>query len=286
MQQTVYVDLYFMINFSMDFLCFFLTCHLLCVRLSVGRALLASALGGAYAVAALFMGVGGLGSLMLDILVCVVIAAVALAGIARLPSAAVVYAAVSMVLGGFMTALFSLFDTLSLGGEELRGDGIDAFAFALLALASALISFIFGKFFRRRVSRRRETVTVRVGERQARLLGLCDSGNLLRDPISSRLCVLADVEAVRDIVPAPVADAARRAGAAELSLLDDDAARRLRLIPTQTATGGGVLIALRVDAMLIGEGSEAKDVDALLALCPTGRFDGDCQALIPSELLM
>ena len=46
MGQTVYVDLYFLINFSMDFLCFFLTAKLLDRRLGIGRGLIGAALGG------------------------------------------------------------------------------------------------------------------------------------------------------------------------------------------------------------------------------------------------
>ena len=70
MEQTVYADLYFMINLSMDFLCFFLTAKILSIKLHVWRALMASALGGAYAVAALFFTVGKLAALLIDMAFC------------------------------------------------------------------------------------------------------------------------------------------------------------------------------------------------------------------------
>ena len=66
MTQTVYVDLYFLINFSMDFLCFFLTSKLLSAKLSFGRTLVASTLGGIYANLALFLPVSVFFSLVID----------------------------------------------------------------------------------------------------------------------------------------------------------------------------------------------------------------------------
>ena len=45
-------------------------------------------------------------------------------------------------------------------------------------------------------------------------------------------------------------------------------------------------VALRVDKILIGNGREEREVDALLGLSVMGRADGDCQALVPTELLI
>lgn len=286
MQQTVYVDLFFMINFSMDFLCFFLTCQLLGIRLALLRTLAASALGGIYAVAVLFIEVGGIVAVLLDIAVCGLMCGIAFASAAPIVATAAVYVALSMVLGGFMTALFSLLNRTPLHFGTIGGDGMDAYVFALLALVSAVITALGGAFFRRRVSKKYATVTVCLGGRKKTLDAFCDSGNLLCDPISLRPCVLADIDALGDLLPRSIADAARSAGGIEFAGLCREDARRIRMIPAQTAMGEGLLIALRMDEMLIGSGGKEKRVDALLALCPAGRFEGGCQALIPSQLLM
>ena len=78
MEQTVYVDLYFLINFSMDFLCFFLLSKLLSVKLSFGRTIAASLLGGLYANLALFLPLSSLPALLLDMAACTLMCAVAL----------------------------------------------------------------------------------------------------------------------------------------------------------------------------------------------------------------
>ena len=57
--QTVYADVLFLINFSMDFLVFYICARLSGRRLYPFRSALASALGGAYGVASLFINTNG-----------------------------------------------------------------------------------------------------------------------------------------------------------------------------------------------------------------------------------
>ena len=185
-----------------------------------------------------------------------------------------------------MTAIFSLLNKADLPLEEVEGDGISAWALAILALISAFIAYFGGKFFKKRVSRRYATVRVRIGEKQVSLKAFCDSGNLLRDPITARPCIVADLDALGDIVPSPIAEMARGESISPPLSLDEDAARRMRLIPSKTATGESMMVAMRVDGIFIEDEKGVKELDALLALCPTGNFDGDCQALLPSALLM
>ena len=286
MKQTVYIDLFFMINFSMDFLCFFLSSQLLSTRLRLGRVICASALGGIYACAALFMQVGSAWALLIDILVCVLMCAVGFCGVAPLFSFSAVYVAVSMTLGGFMSAIFSLLNRAELPLDEVEGDGISAWALAILALVSAGITYFGGSFFRRKMSKRYATVKILMGDKQVTLKAFCDSGNLLRDPITARPCIVADIDALADVVPTAIAEVARGESVAQFSSLGSDAARRLRLIPSKTATGEGMMVAMRVDGIFIEGDSGDKELDALVALSPAGKFEGDCQALLPSSLLM
>lgn len=286
MSQTVYVDLFFMINFSMDFLCFFLTCQLLSIRLGLGRVICASVLGGIYACAALFIQVGSVGALLIDILACVLMCAVAFSGLAPLFSCSAVYIAISMTLGGFMTAIFSLLNRADLPLGEVEGDGISAWILLILAVISALITYFGGKFFKKRVSRKYATLRICIGGKEVRVRAFCDNGNLLRDPITSRPCIVAAVDSLVDIIPPPIVEAARGECVAQFSSLGANEARRMRLIPTKTATSNGMLVAIRTDGIFIEQEQGDKELDALLALSTTSNFGDDCQALLPAELLM
>ena len=288
MEQVVYADIYFLINFSMDFLCLFLCAKLLATPFFIGRALISAALGGLYAILALFLDLAPLPSLLVDLFVCALLCAVAFfrRGHARLSLISTpVFLAVSMLLGGVMTALFYLLNRLDLPLSDLEPDGLSAWGFAILAAISGLITYLSERFFRRRTSAKRATLVVTLLGRTVTLTALCDSGNLLRDPLSGKLCIVADADACRALVPPLLCEAAKR-GKSPPPDLPREILERIRLIPTHTATGEGLLIALRADKIQIFTNKSPYTVDALIALSPLkGRADGT-SALLPCELLI
>lgn len=290
MGQTVYVDLLFMINFSMDFLCFFLSAKLLSVKLSLGRTLTASAIGGIYANAALFLNVGAVAALFMDLLVCIVMCAVAFlkkGGGLKLPLCVLVYFAISMALGGFMTAIFNLLNRANLPlSEGETSDGISVWLFALLAAVSAVITLLGGRFFRKKSAQRRADVEITYDGKKAKLSAMTDSGNLLREPISGRPCIVADISSIENIIPAKLARAAKNKDIGIIETLPPKDAKRVRVIPIRTAGGDGILIALRAETVTVDGGDGAKEVDALIALSDIEKSADGSEALLPPELLV
>ena len=285
MGQTVYVDLFFLINFSMDFLCFFLASELLGGRLPIARTLLASAVGGIYANVALFISVGGIWEILLDVGVCILMCLIVFGKGRSIVAHTCVYIAISMALGGFMTALFALLNRAELPLDEIQSDGISAWLLMLLAIISGLITLFGGRFFRRKSARKYTALKVIFDGRSKTLSAYCDSGNLLRDPISGRPCIVADTDALRDILPKGIIEASKNK-IADASSFSEDVARKIRLIPTKTATGEGILLALRADKIFVGEGKDEREVNAMLAVCELEKSNEGCQALVPAELMI
>ncbi len=286
MGQTVYVDLFFMINFSMDFLCFFLTSQLLGTKLKLLRAVCASALGGIYACMALFLSVGSVAAIIIDIAVCVLMCVVTFGARGSLAAHSAVYIAVSMILGGFMTALFSLLNRAQLPLDGVGNDGISAWVLVLLAATSAVITLFGGRSFRRRSARTYTKVRIVISQKSRTLNAFCDSGNLLCDPISSKPCIIVSINALDGVLPKELADIARDKSFEAVTSLDRETAKRVRLIPAKTAFGSGMLIAMRADKILMGEADAMREVDALLALCDAKEMGEGCEALVPTELLI
>ncbi len=285
MVQTVYIDLYFLINFSMDFLCFFLTAKLLSVKLPFGRTLVAAALGGVYANLALFLPVSTLFALFIDMAACALMCTVALLRpreVRRLPLYILVYIAISMVLGGAMTALFHLFNRLELPLGDAEPDGISVWLFALLALVSGLITHLCGRFFSKRSARRHAELHIGYNGSSRALHALCDTGNLLREPISGKPCIVVESDRLRGLLPADLLGAAKEEHAPSASLLSRYTGR-IRLIPAQSATGNRMLLAFRPDRVTVDSGHGPHEVDALIV--PTV-LSNTADALLPPELLL
>ena len=106
---TVYGDLLFLINFSMDFLCFYITCLLLHRKLPLIRGCMASALGGVYSVLALFWATEQTFALILDLLCCFAMCALVFfvkkTTVWKIIKASVLYFFVSMLLGGTLAGV-------------------------------------------------------------------------------------------------------------------------------------------------------------------------------------
>lgn len=289
MGQTVYVDLLFMINFSMDFLCFFLCARLLGRKLSLPRAIAASALGGCYSDIALFLSVGWIPSLIIDVFVCVAMCAVVFCKKGKnssLPLYILVYFAISMALGGFMTAIFNLLNKAELPLESGASDGISVWLFAVLAAVSAVITLVGGRFFRSKSSQKNADIEVTYKGRSVKLRAMTDSGNLLREPISGKPCIVADISSLEGVIPRRLALAAREKDISVIGGLSTTDAKNVRVIPIKTAGGDGILIALRADRVTIDSGKGAEEVDAFIALSDINKSADGNEALLPTELLL
>ena len=155
METTVYIDLYFIIKFAMDFLCFVLCARLLSIKESFFRTLAASLIGALYACVSLIALPDGAFGVVCDIFACILICTVAFFDRrekSRVLYCTLVYAAVSIVLGGAMSALFVFFNRIGLDrllGSEEDADGISVWLFALLAFLSGIGAMCGGSVFKK-----------------------------------------------------------------------------------------------------------------------------------------
>ena len=294
MEQTVYIDLFFLINFSMDFLGLFLATKLLGREKSILRLALSAIFGGVYACLALIFPLDSyfpLLSIVVDALACVAMAFIAVFK-RKAPrgviSFALVYGAVSILLGGAMTALFYAFNRLGLdkafsGAENTVSDGISVYIFAVFAAISGFITLIGGRFFKKKALRQGGTLEIEYRGRRVGLECMCDSGNLLREPISQIPCILIELEAVKKILPDRFFEAVK---SDELEKIPLSESSRIRMIPAQSASGEALLIGMRPDKIILNMGSGAICVAAYLAFTRQKISANGARALVPSELAM
>lgn len=289
MEQTVYLDIYFLINFSMDFLGLFLSARLVERRIKYYRLVIAAGLGAAYACVALFLSAAGLWRLLLDALACLAVGGVAAfdrRALKSLPYFSLVFGAVSIILGGAMTALFYLFNRLGvdlLFGGGGGDDGISVWLFAILAGISALLALKGGGALKKRAVRKRGRIEIEYGGKRTSLSCLCDSGNLLREPISRLPCVLVELDALSSVLPYSLTEAVKKGN---ITLIEERERPRVRLIPSQSATGKAMLVGFRVDALRIDMGGGAAKTDAYVVLMTEKISEKGIKALVPSEIVL
>lgn len=275
MGAEVYIDLYFMINMSMDFLCMLITARLLHREIKVWRLLLGAGLGGVYAVASLLLGFVGVWGFFLDCLTALMLSAVVFffKGMHpfRILQASLVYILVSMVLGGIMTALYTWLNRMDLPFEVLQGDGVSVLIFGLLALTAGITTSRGGRLLGISQKTRRIAVEAVLLGKRVELSAMVDSGNLLRDPVSGRSVIVADRKKLQGILPRALLAEGKTGEREIFSWLDSSPdATRVRLIPARTATGGGLLVAIVPDSLILTEGRERYESDYLIAVSTLG----------------
>ena len=271
MEQEVYVDLYFLINTCMNLLTLMITATLLHRKVSRIRAWLSAAAGGLWAVMALFSGVEGFLGLLCDgaviFLMCAAVFATRKASFSALLKCTVVGVLTSMILGGVMTALYALFNRIQLPLGDTQGGGSSILIFALIAALAGLATVQGGRFLGLSKKSEYVTVTAELFGKTVTLRAMVDTGNRLREPISGRSVIVADRTRILEALPSSLS-AALESPSAERWLSDERYATRIRLVPTNTATGTGMLPAILPDRLTLTDGKETYPADYLIAPAP------------------
>lgn len=288
MEVTVWGDLLFFVNFCIDFQCMFLTAKLLKRRFFLWRAVLFSALGATYAVAALFVSSTGIVALLLDLFVCFFMCLGAFFERGEHARAVLLpfffYFGVSFLVGGAMSGMGSLLSRLTLpyglgSGETPRG------AFFFLALVGGVLTFAWGSISRRRAATLNARLRVEIGELAVTLLGVVDTANLLADPVSQRPVVILSHDVAKRLFSTPLADIFATSNTAAMASLPHEWTKRVRLLPSSTVTGERLLVGVMPDRAFLDTGKGERAVDVLLAFAPLSLDGAGFEALIPAILI-
>lgn len=271
MEQEVYVDLYFIINSCMNLLTLMITATLLHRKVSRLRAWLAASLGGLWAVFALFTGAEGVPGLLSDgavifLMSCIVFATKKTPP-ATLLKCTLVSVLTSMILGGVMTALYALLNRVNLPLEEASENSSSILIFALIAALAGLATVQGGRFLGLSKKSEYVTVTAELFGSTVILRAMVDTGNRLREPISGRSVIVANQTRILEALPQSLS-VALQSPSPEKWLFDKKYAPRIRLVPTNTATGAGMLPAILPDKLILNDGKETYSADYLIAPAP------------------
>jgi sigma-E processing peptidase SpoIIGA len=287
MTEYIYGDVLFIINFSMDFIALFICGKIMHFKMNFWRMSLAATMGGVYGVASLFFDFGAAGDIFSDILVALAICFVAhyQGSTAKTFGATALFAAVSMLMGGAMTALYSKIGKyqayIQIGGavHTVFGD-IPVLVFAGAAAVSALITFVLQKLMHRKTSTKICKIRVTFDEGAYEFSAFVDTGNFAEEPISGRAVVFLSTEAGKRITGKSGELLLRAAGC-----MNDEDAKRVRFIPINTVSGYTLVSAVKPKKFEIAVHRVFEVRNALIACDACASDFSGAEALVPSALL-
>lgn len=285
---VVYGDLLFLINFSMDFLCFYISCLLVHQKLPILRVLLSSFLGGVYSVAALFVSVNKATAIFLDlsvlVLMCLTVYLNKGVTLAQILKRIFLYFFVSALLGGLMTALFSLLNRIEILADDLKiGEGVDAWAFVLLVIIGSVMTLKGGKIYRSSSSQKIVTLKIENELGVTELRALIDSGNLATEPISGKAVVFASMEKCKNIIDKSIYCALNNSiGVEQIPM---EIMSKIRIVPTQVLSEKILVPAMKFKRVSVNQGKKKKDIDVFVAFV-NGTYLGEYDAILSDEAMI
>ncbi len=290
MTQDVYADLLFLINFSMDYLCLFISTKILHRVVHIIRLAAASALGGVYSVISLFIEAASPWPLILDVAVCFIMCIIVFYSKDNKFSSVFLctglFFGISMLTGGVMTALFNLLNRADLPIESIGDDSVSVWLFAALAASAGLISLVGSKFVSKRYGIRSCTVKILFDGKEKEFRGMVDSGNLVSDPVSGKNVIIIDREKAKNLVDTDIIDAFTKGlYRPQKSYLG------MRLLPVTTASGKSFLVAIKAQKIILTLPPDKKGrsgeyiTDSLFAVSDIGRSACDYDAIVPDEII-
>ncbi len=288
MVQDVYIDLLFLINFSMDYICLFICSRVLHRKPSFSRVLIASAIGGAYSVISLFLPISGWIELTVDSgigsAMCFIVYYKKKQGISALFLTSFLFIGISMMMGGCMSALFNILNKLDLPIESIESDSLSTYIFAVLALGACLISLKSGRIISRKAAASECKLYVKLGGNEICFSGLIDSGNLVRDPISGRTVIFLDRATIEEKLSLEFIDNYIKGhfnGAPPF--------RDIRLISIHTASGSSLAAAFspeKLQAELDSKRGRTVSIELDALISPIDLADSrGYTAIVPAEII-
>ncbi|MBE6692907.1 MAG: hypothetical protein E7586_06270 [Ruminococcaceae bacterium] len=266
---VIYADLLFVINFSMDFLCLFITDRLLgCGRKALPLTI-ASVLGALYGFLPYSLNLPS-AIIMLGNLVAagvITLTAFGRQSLKRFFRTTAVFMVSSALMGGLITAIYN--------SSGKYHDGVytemTALSFAVICLISALTALCFGLIFRKKINTPSAEVCISIKDRQIRARLIADSGNLVTEPFSALPVIILS----SSVLPKPYDNPE-----SEFFPLS------VRAIPFSTATGKSCFLGFRPDKIeIIRLGKKPTPAEAYVAVDTSNNNYSGYDGILPTSIL-
>ena len=262
----LYADIMLAINFSMDFLALFISSLLLHLKLLRLRIVVASLIGSVYALVQVLMEFDAISTAISSIFVAMIMIIVAFRfkGVGQMCLNCIVYLFVNTTLGGIMSLLYSQLNKILSGFIEsysYENTYSIARVFVVISL-TAIAAIIFSKILCAKKDVSTVEIKLKIKDVSYTLTGLCDSGNLLKEPFSGKSVILIS----EDSTP----------GKEIMSMSE----MVKKYIPYQDVNGSGILKGVVPRELSIG----TKNVNAIVAIAQNDSFNG-YEALVPSGII-
>ena len=280
--QTLYIDVYFLLNFTVDILALYFAVSFASLPTTPIRLIFGGILGAVFATLAIFIDDGIL-KLLFSFFFATVIALVSVRGASFIRRLKFFFAFLvfETLTGGAVYYGYSLLDKYIGGyvGEPGDEENRQLIIIGIIILLSVGVFKLFIGAFTSEARRGTVTISIEAFGATVTAEAFVDSGNLLRDPTDMRPVILIKERLARKIFPKKLISGSFE----ELSL---EERRRLRLIPISREGGVKILVGIRPNRIFaVSKDGKKEEIDAIIAVDKEGGAFGGQLMLLPSSVV-
>ncbi len=282
--QTLYIDVYFLINFTVDYIALYFASLMAKVPTTAFRLVISSLIGGVVAVISVLS--PEIPSLKLVIsfsgLILTVYFSVNRVSLFRRIKMIFTFLIFSALLGSFVYYLYGIFDKYLYDyfkGSEGGAQNRKLLMFSLIVLLSIGVFKMLVSFFRNIEQDGSGMLEITVFGKSIREEAFIDSGNLAMDPMDMRPVLFIKEEIAKKLFPKELCELS------DPDKLDRETRKRIRLIPVSNGGTTHVLTGIRADSVKLIEEGKAEELLVTVAIDKEGGSYGGYFALLPSSAI-
>ena len=282
--KTLYIDVYFLINFTVDILALYFSALFAKVPTGIRRLVLSAIFGAAFAVLTVFLPDNVLVKIISSSVSLVIVAIIAVKRVSlrRRGKFILSFFIFEALIGGGVSFLFGIFDRYLQDFLASSGGGVVNRKLLLLSLVVLLSIGVFKmlvSFFSNIESEGSVEMEIEFLGRRICAEAFVDSGNLAIDPMDMRPVVLLKRDMAKNLLPREVIDLK------DPDLLDREVRRRIRLIPISQGGVTRVLTGVRADSVRIVKDGKREEISATIAIDREGGDYGGFFILMPAAVM-
>ena len=276
--KTLYIDVYFMINFTVDILAIFVALKMVHLGIRMRRIILCGILGGAFAILELFLPIKALEVLLAAIFLLLItqISCIGASWSRRIKFLFSFYIS-TFLISGIVNFMYQLMDRYvkNIAIESGQSTNKKALVFSLIILLMIGALRLFIMMFSGATNETNVDLVINIGGKRLEIEALIDTGNLVKDPMNMNPVIFIKKAYAERIFAKEVL---------ELSHLDDlplEYRKRIRLIPVTRGGQTHVMTGVKVDSVIMRREEREEPLDATIVIDKEEGTYGGYFALAP-----
>ena len=276
--KTLYVDVYFMINFTVDILAIFIALRMIHAKVNIRRLMLCGILGSSLAIAEIFIENTLLNICLASsfILIITYISCKEIS-LARMIKFIISFYIASFLISGAVNFLYAFLDKYldNLLKDFSRTTNRKALVFSLIILLIIGVLRLFIMMFSDSMNNKSTRLLIKLADKTLEVDALIDTGNLVKDPMNMNPVIFLKRNCAENIIPSAIIDLT------DVDSLSIDYRKRIRLIPVTRKDHTHVMTGIRVDKVVIYNERKREEIDATIVIDKEEGTYGGFYALAP-----